>query len=77
MTRNPDRPVARALARPGYELQSRLSTTEPSPEQLAVANAALAACLEAEALDGSEVPPLVRAGKGSGRRPGIRRAPRG
>ncbi len=52
MTRNPDRPVARALARPGFELQSRLSTTEPSPEQLAVANAALAACLEAEALEG-------------------------
>ena len=49
MTRNPDRPVSRALARPGYELQSRLSTTEPTPEQLEVANAALAACLEAEA----------------------------
>jgi uncharacterized protein YqhQ len=50
MTRNPERQVSRVLARPGHELQSRLSTTEPSPEQLEVANAALAACLEAEAV---------------------------
>jgi uncharacterized protein YqhQ len=49
MTRNPELRVSRALARPGYELQSRLSTTEPTAEQLDVANAALAACLEAEA----------------------------
>jgi len=48
MTRNPDHPVARALARPGYELQHRLSTAEPAPEQLEVAEAALAACLELE-----------------------------
>ncbi len=48
MTRNPDRTLARALARPGHELQHRLSTAEPSPEQLAVAEAALAACLELE-----------------------------
>ena len=49
MTRNPAHPLARALARPGYELQHRLSTTEPSEAQLEVANAALAACLRAEA----------------------------
>ncbi len=48
MNRNPDRFASRALARPGYELQNRLSTAEPSPEQLEVADAALAACLEAE-----------------------------
>ena len=48
MQRNPDRPLARALALPGHELQHRLSTAEPSPEQLEVAEAALAACLELE-----------------------------
>jgi uncharacterized protein YqhQ len=48
MSRNPGRRLARALARPGYELQSRLSTEEPTPEQLEVAEAALAACLAAE-----------------------------
>jgi len=48
MTRNPDNPVAQALAKPGHELQHRLSTAEPTPEQLEVAEAALAACLELE-----------------------------
>ncbi len=48
MGRHPDHVVSRALARPGDVLQRRLSTEEPSPEQLAVANAALAACLELE-----------------------------
>ena len=48
MTRNPDKPLSRALARPGHELQHRLATAEPSPEQLEVAEAALAACLELE-----------------------------
>jgi uncharacterized protein YqhQ len=48
MGRHSDHPVARALARPGDLLQRHLSTEEPSPEQLAVANAALAACLELE-----------------------------
>jgi uncharacterized protein YqhQ len=48
MSRNPRRAVARVLARPGYELQHRLATAEPSPAQLEVAEAALAACLEAE-----------------------------
>jgi uncharacterized protein YqhQ len=48
MTRNPDSPLARALARPGHELQHRLATAEPSREQLEVAEAALAACLALE-----------------------------
>lgn len=49
MSRNPERRLARALARPGTELQRRLSTSEPSEAQLEVAEAALRACLEAEA----------------------------
>jgi uncharacterized protein YqhQ len=48
MTRHPENPLARLLSRPGHLLQSRLSTQEPSPAQLEVANAALAACLELE-----------------------------
>jgi uncharacterized protein YqhQ len=48
MTRNPDHFAARALAKPGHELQHRLSTAEPTAEQLEVAEAALAACLELE-----------------------------
>src|SRR3954452_15697070 len=48
MTRNPGNLLAQALSRPGHELQHRLSTAEPTPEQLDVAEAALAACLELE-----------------------------
>jgi uncharacterized protein YqhQ len=48
MVRNPEHPFARALAKPGHELQHRVGTSEPSPEQLEVAEAALAACLELE-----------------------------
>ena len=48
MVRNPDRPLARALARPGHELQHRVGTANPSPEQLEVAEAALRACLALE-----------------------------
>ena len=48
MVRNPDRALSRALAKPGHELQHRLATEDPSPEQLEVAEAALAACLELE-----------------------------
>ena len=48
MQRNPERPLARALARPGHEFQHRLATAEPTPEQLEVAEAALLACLELE-----------------------------
>jgi uncharacterized protein YqhQ len=45
MTRNPDNPLSRALSKPGHELQHRFSTAEPTPAQLEVAEAALAACL--------------------------------
>lgn len=48
MVRNPEHPVARALARPGHELQHRLATVDPDPDQLEVAEAALHACLELE-----------------------------
>ena len=48
MVRNPDSRLAQALARPGHELQHRLATAEPTPEQLEVAEAALGACLELE-----------------------------
>ena len=48
MTRHPQNPVAQALSKPGHELQHRFSTAEPTPEQLEVAEAALAACLELE-----------------------------
>jgi len=48
MTRNPEHPVSRALAKPGHELQHRLGTREPSAEQLEVAEAALSACLALE-----------------------------
>jgi hypothetical protein len=48
MVRHPDHPVAKALARPGQELQERIATAEPTPEQVEVADAALNACLELE-----------------------------
>ena len=48
MGRNPRHPLSRVLALPGHELQSRLSTADPSAAQLEVAEAALAACLAAE-----------------------------
>jgi uncharacterized protein YqhQ len=48
MTRNPGNPLARALSKPGHELQHRFSTAEPTGDQLEVAEAALAACLELE-----------------------------
>ncbi len=49
MTRNPDRRLARVLARPGHELQHRIATAEPTAAQLEVAEAALQACLALEA----------------------------
>jgi uncharacterized protein YqhQ len=52
MVRNPDTRLARALAKPGHELQHRLATAEPTAEQVEVAEAALAACLELERADG-------------------------
>src|ERR687888_320017 len=48
MVRNPDKKLPRALAKPGHELQHRVATAEPTPEQIEVAEAALAACLELE-----------------------------
>ena len=48
MQENERHPLARALARPGHELQHRFVTAEPSAEQLEVANAALAECLRLE-----------------------------
>jgi uncharacterized protein YqhQ len=48
MVRNPEKRLSRALARPGHELQHRFATAEPTPSQLEVAEAALAACLELE-----------------------------
>ncbi len=58
MVRNERHPVARALARPGQELQHRVLTAEPTSEQLEVANAALAECLRLEsAADGGRDKP--------------------
>jgi len=48
MARNPERRLSRALARPGTELQRRLSTSEPSAAQLEVAEAALQTVIAAE-----------------------------
>lgn len=48
MVRNERHPLARALARPGHALQEHVLTAEPTPEQLEVANAALAECLRLE-----------------------------
>jgi uncharacterized protein YqhQ len=48
MQRNPERRLARALAKPGHEFQHRVATAEPTPAQLEVAEAALRACLELE-----------------------------
>jgi uncharacterized protein YqhQ len=56
MARHPEHRISRALARPGHELQHRLATAEPSPEQLEVAEAALAACLELERTAGGAHP---------------------
>jgi uncharacterized protein YqhQ len=52
MVRNPDHPLSEALARPGHELQHRLATAEPTPEQLEVAQAALDECLRLEGVSG-------------------------
>ena len=46
--RHPDSALARAVRRPGYELQRALGTREPSEEQLAVGEAAVAEILRVE-----------------------------
>lgn len=56
MTRHPDHALSRALRRPGHEFQSRIATREPTPEQLEVAEAALAACLALEQDPDGDVP---------------------
>jgi uncharacterized protein YqhQ len=48
MTRNPESRLSKLLARPGHELQHRLGTAEPTPDQLEVAEAALAECIRLE-----------------------------
>jgi uncharacterized protein YqhQ len=48
MVRHPDSRLSKALAKPGHELQHRIATAEPTPDQLEVAEAALAACLRLE-----------------------------
>jgi len=48
MVANERHPVARALARPGHELQHRFVTAEPSADQIEVAEAALRECLRLE-----------------------------
>jgi uncharacterized protein YqhQ len=48
MARNPESRITRLLAKPGHELQHRLATEEPTPDQLEVAERALAECLRLE-----------------------------
>jgi uncharacterized protein YqhQ len=58
--RHPDSTVAKALRRPGYEIQRALGTREPTEEQLEVGEAALAEILRVES------PDTGAAGTGSG-----------
>jgi uncharacterized protein YqhQ len=46
--RHPERPLARAFHRPGFEMQRLFATREPTPEQLQVGRAALAEILRLE-----------------------------
>jgi uncharacterized protein YqhQ len=48
MTRHSNHVVARALRRPGYELQRVAATREPTADELAVAEAALDEVLRLE-----------------------------
>ena len=48
MTRNPAHPVALVRSPRGFELQKPLSTSEPSQDQVEVADAARDACLALE-----------------------------
>jgi Protein of unknown function (DUF1385) len=60
MTRHPENLLARALSKPGHELQHRFSTAEPTTQQLEVAEAALAACLELEEVPTAKPPVKVK-----------------
>jgi uncharacterized protein YqhQ len=55
--RNRGTPLAEAFHTPGREIQRRLATREPTPEQLQVGVAALAEILRVEAADGGEGEP--------------------
>jgi uncharacterized protein YqhQ len=63
MVQNERNPIARALAKPGHELQHRFVTADPTPEQLEVANLALDECVRLESAangdngTGEEAPP--------------------
>jgi uncharacterized protein YqhQ len=46
--RHPERPLARAFHRPGFEMQRLFATREPTPEQLEVGRAAMAEILRRE-----------------------------
>jgi uncharacterized protein YqhQ len=46
--RHPDRPLARAFHRPGFEMQRLFATREPTPEQLEVGRVAMAEILRLE-----------------------------
>ena len=48
--RNAGTKLAKALKRPGYEIQRLVGTREPTPEQLEVGRAALDEILRVEAL---------------------------
>jgi hypothetical protein len=50
--RNPDSPLARAVRRPGTEIQRVLATREPTADQMEVGAAALNAILQAEEASG-------------------------
>jgi uncharacterized protein YqhQ len=48
MARHPESRITKLLGKPGHELQHRLATEEPTPDQLEVAETALAECLRLE-----------------------------
>ena len=53
--RHAESPLARALKRPGYEIQRLIGTREPDERQLEVGTAALAEILRVEASEAAEV----------------------
>jgi uncharacterized protein YqhQ len=52
-------PLAEAFHTPGREIQRRLATREPTPEQLEVGLAAMAEILRVEQADGDDLPPAA------------------
>jgi uncharacterized protein YqhQ len=53
--RHAESPLARALKRPGYEIQRLIGTREPDERQLEVGRAALAEILRVEDAEAAEV----------------------